>query len=189
MKTFPIHDVHTAPQSAVPLLTGAAQAYGFVPNLLAVLAEAPSALNAYMTGAQLFDQSSFSPTERQVVLLTVSRANRCAYCIAAHSVIAGMQQVPAGVVDAIRNDQVIEDARLEALRAFTQQVVDTRGWVQKQDIENFLAAGFTRAQIIEVIQGISLKTLSNLLNHIAETPLDTAFTAQQWYVPDSREAA
>ena len=56
-----------------------------------------------------------SATERQVVLLAVSRFNECTYCVAAHSTIADMQSVPQPVVDAIRNDQPIDDLKLEAI--------------------------------------------------------------------------
>jgi alkylhydroperoxidase family enzyme len=53
------------------------------------------------------------------------------------------------------------------------------------DIANFLTAGYTKAQVLEVILGISFKTLSNYVNHVTETPLDDAFATQAWKpVPD-----
>lgn len=67
---------------------------------------------------------SDSPTERQVVILTASRFNECRYCMAAHSVVAGMQQIPADVIEAIRNDDPIADARLETLRKTVSAMVE-----------------------------------------------------------------
>lgn len=129
---------------------------------------------------QLFEKSSSSPTERQTVILATSRFNECDYCMAAHSVIAGMQEVPTDVIEAIRDDRPIDDPRLEALRVFTNTVVETRAHVSSGDIEAFLAADYSKAQVLEVIFGISFKTLSNYVNHVAETPLDDAFATQAW---------
>jgi AhpD family alkylhydroperoxidase len=62
------------------------------------MAEAPALVTAYTTLSRIFEETSFSPAERQVVLLTVSYENGCEYCVAAHSVIAGMKKLPADVV-------------------------------------------------------------------------------------------
>lgn len=180
MSIFDIHTQQTAPKPSAELLANAKKSYGFVPNLLGVFAESPATLKAYLAIGQIFDESSFSPTERQLVILAASRVNECRYCIAAHSVVAGMQNVPANVIEAIRNDQPIADSRLEALRTFTTALVEKRGWVTDGDTAVFLEAGYTKAQVLEVVLGISFKTLSNYTNHIADTPLDDAFAPKAW---------
>ncbi len=180
MSRFNIYSKETAPAASVELLAAAEKEFGFVPNLLGVMAESPATIKAYLTIGKIFDESPFSATERQVVILAASRFNECDYCIAAHSVVAGMQKVPAAVIDAIRNDQTIDDEKLEALRTFTTAVVEKRGWVSGDNIAAFQAAGYNKAQILEVIVGLSFKTLSNYVNHIAETPLDDAFAARAW---------
>ena len=187
MSNFRIHSTATAPDAAATLLQQAESAYGFVPNLLGTFAESPATLDGYMTLGKLFDQTSFTATERQVVLLTISAWNECHYCVAAHSTIAGMPKVPRDVVDAIRDDRPISDPRLEALRRFTLAVVEQRGWAGDQAVGEFLAAGFTKQQILEVILGTAMKTLSNYTNHIAETPLDAAFAGEAW--PGSQRRA
>ncbi len=189
MSQFNVHSKETAPPESAELLATAEKAFGFVPNLLGVMAESPATIKAYLTIGKIFDESSFSATERQVVILAASRFNECDYCVAAHSVIANMQKVPAGVVEAIRNDQAIDDKKLEALRTFTTAVVEKRGWVANDDIVAFQAAGFSKAQILEVIVGLSFKTLSNYVNHIAKTPLDDAFAAQAWTPASDRLAS
>ena len=180
MSQFNVHTKETASTESAELLAIAEKSYGFIPNLLGVFAESPSTLKAYRTIGQIFDESSFSPTERQLIILTASRLNDCRYCVAAHSTVAEMQKVPADVIEAIRNDQPIADSKLEALRSFTTAVVEQRGWLSENDIATFLAAGYTKAQILEVILGISYKTLSNYVNHVAEAPLDDAFAAKAW---------
>ncbi|MEX2353923.1 MAG: carboxymuconolactone decarboxylase family protein [Gammaproteobacteria bacterium] len=180
MNQFKVHTKETAPAESVESLTAAETAFGFIPNLLGILAESPAALNTYLSTNQIFEQSAFSPVERQVVILSVSRVNECAYCVAAHSVIADNAQVPADVVDAIRKGQVIADDKLEVLRSFTTRVVEKRGWVSEEEVNDFLSAGYTRAQVLDVIVAVSLKTLSNYVNHIAGTPLDEAFASREW---------
>ncbi len=180
MTNFTVHTIETAPDQSVALLQGAEKAFGFVPNLIGVLAESPAVAEAYLTLSQIFDKSSLNPVERQVAILAISRYNECDYCMASHSVIASMQKVPADVIHAIRNDQPIADAKLEALRTFATTLVDKRGWVSDDDVAAFLSAGYTQAQILEIILAASLKTLSNYANHVAETPLDDAFASRAW---------
>lgn len=189
MNNFDIHTVETAETPAAEMLGDIEKAYGFIPNLYGVFAESPAALRAYMTMSKIFDESSFSATERQLIILVASRHNECDYCMAAHTVVAGMQKVPADVIEAILEDRPIDDSKLQVLRTFTIAVIEKRGWVSNDDISTFLAAGFSRAQILEVIVGISFKTLSNYTNHIADTPLDAAFQSGVWSADERRLAS
>ena len=180
MSKFDVHTHDTAPEGSRSLMQGVEQAFGFVPNISAVLAESPPTLNAYMTLSKIFDQTSFSPAERQVVILAINEYNECHYCVAAHSAIADMHGVPGDVVEAIRDGRPIDDPGLEALRDFTRKIVERRGWVDEADIDAFTGAGFDRHQVLEVILGVAMKTISNYANHIADTPLDDAFANHAW---------
>lgn len=180
MSRFAVHTKDSAPAESAPLLESAEQAFGFIPNLLGVFAESPATLEGYLSLSQLVDKSSLTPVERQVAILAISRFNECHYCVAAHSVIAGAQGASDAVVDAIRNDRPIDDARLEALRTFARRVVEKRGWVAENEIAEIRNAGFTNAQVLEVVLAAAMKTLSNYVNHLADTPLDDAFSGQAW---------
>ena len=177
--TFQQHTPETA-GPARPLVETAQKTFGFLPNLLATMAESPALLEGYMTLAGIFDKSALSATERQIVLMTNNRLNGCNYCMAAHSTISQMQNVPADVIEALRNGTEIADSKLEALRRFTAVINETRGWPSEADVAAFLAAGYTKQSILEVILGTSLKVMSNYTNHIAETPVDDAFAANAW---------
>lgn len=180
---FPVHTIDSAPEAARPTLEAALKGYGFVPNLLGMMAAAPALVSGYATLSRIFDETSLTPAERQVVLLTVSFENACDYCMAAHSTIAAMQQVPGGVVDALRRGDSLPDDRLETLRRFTAAVVTTRGWPAEVDVKDFVDAGFGSQQVLEVVLGVGLKTLSNYANHLAETPVDAAFHSAAWTDP------
>nr|WP_293110749.1 hypothetical protein [Okeania sp. SIO2F4] len=77
------------------------------------------------------------------------------------------------------------DKKLQALRRFTQQIVQTRGWVKDNEIEEFMAAGYSKQQVLEVILGIAIKVIHNYTNHIAKTPLDKQFKPNIWLKPDT----
>jgi AhpD family alkylhydroperoxidase len=178
--SYTVHTIDSAPAAAKEILTGAKNGLGFVPNLFAVMAEAPTLLKAYTTLSGIFDETSLNATERQVVLLTVSYENGCEYCVAAHSVISGLQKVPADVAQAIRAGRPIADKKLEGLRRFAAAVVNSRGWPSDTDTAAFLSVGYGSQQVLEVVLGVGMKTLSNYANHIAKIPLDQAFASAAW---------
>ncbi len=183
MTDFQIHTKETAPAGSVPFMEAAEKKFGFVPNLIATLAESPTAVEAYLTIAGINATSSFSPAEQQVVLLTANYENECHYCMAAHTGAAKMARLDDAAIAALRAGTPIPDARLEALSTFTRKVVVERGWVQPRDVEALLAAGFTKAQVLEVIAGVAVKTISNYVNHVAETPVDAKFAPFTWEKP------
>ena len=179
MRHLNLHNLETAPEASRPLLENARQKNGFIPNLLGVLAEAPAALQAYMAVTDLLAKSSLRAAERETVLIAASIKNGCEYCVAAHSTIARMQKVSEEVIEALQEERPIPDSRLEALRRFTETLVDKRGWASEQEVQEFLEAGFDRQQILEVVLGVTLKTLSNYTNSLVDTPLDKAFAGAQ----------
>ncbi len=188
MVQFEVHSVETAPGPSQELLVQVRKKIGFVPSMMGVLAASPAALKAYVGLDEAYESSSLTPTERQVVLLTVSFENECHYCMAAHSVVARMQHMQESVLEALREGSRLPDSKLESLRVFTQQVVRKRGWISRDEIEAFLQAGYTKATVLEVLVGVTLKTLSNYANHIAHTPVDAAFRSQAWSPPRSHAA-
>lgn len=188
MSRFQTHTIDSAPEKGKEVLKGVKEAYGFVPNLMATMVEAPATAKAYATLGKIFDETSFSATERQVVLLTTSRVNGCEYCVAAHSTIAGMHKVDESIVEAIRDDKPIADDKLEALRQLVIRVHEKRGWLDDGDIDAFAEAGYGPQQVLEVILGVAFKTISNYTNHVAGTALDDAFSQNAWNAP-KRQAA
>ncbi len=180
MTSFTIHDADTAPEGSKPFIERAQKQFGMVPNLIGLLAEAPVAVETYQALAGLFTRTSFTPTERNVVWLTIIYDNECDYCMAAHTGIAKSEKVDDGIINALRAGEPLEDPRLQALREFTSSVVVYRGWVGDDEVEAFLAAGFTKQHVFEVLVGVAHKVLSNYANHIAKTPIDSPFEKFAW---------
>lgn len=191
MNTFKLHTLQTAPVGALPILEAANKGLGFIPNLYAHLAEAPVALEAYKNLGALLEKSTLTPEEQQVVLITVSAENRCEYCVAAHSFLSrNLVKLDSARIDALRGNSCLQDAKLNALVAFARAVVRERGWVQgSQELKDFYAAGYTPQNALEVLLGVSMKTLSNYTNHLTDTPLDAAFASEAWHAPDEYACA
>ena len=185
MPLFEPHTIASAPGQGQAILEQVSERYGFVPNLIGTMVESPETAEAYLTVDGLFAKTGLSAIEQQVVLLTISRINGCEYCMAAHSTIAGMHKIDSEVIAALRDGSPLADSRLEALRLFAAQVAEQRGWVSEEQVGAFLAAGFDRRRVFDVILGAALKTISNYTNHIAGTEVDAAFAPQRWTRPAS----
>lgn len=187
MLNFPLPTPDTAPAAARPILDQVQKAWGFTPNLIRLFSNSPAALQGIWGVLGAFEQTRFSPAERQVVLLSASIENDCHYCAAAHTTMGQGAGLSRDQLDAIRNQSSLDDARLEALRRFTTAVVARRGFVESSEVEAFLGAGFAPEQVLEVVLGVAAKTLTNYVNHLAETPLDDAFKANA-YAPRRAQA-
>ena len=180
MTDFPIHDVESAPKESKPLLENSLKGFGMIPGLHGVMAEAPGALEAYQKLHQLVLDSSFDNDEKTVVWQTINVENACHYCVPAHTGIAKMMEVSDDIINALRDEAQLPSDKLEALRTFTLAVMRKDGNVSKEDLGAFYKAGYNHRQVLEVILVLSQKTLSNYINHIAETPVDEPFKKFEW---------
>ncbi|CAE6731543.1 MULTISPECIES: carboxymuconolactone decarboxylase family protein [Nitrospira] len=177
---FQVHTKETAPEASRATVEATAKKYGFLPNLFGVLAESPTAVQAYAAINKALEQSALSPVEQQVVALTVSTTNDCAYCVGAHSTVAQMVRTPEDILAGLREQRPLSDRKLNALRTLVLSVMRHRGWVPEDDLEHFAAAGYGQRHLLDVLTIVALKTLSNYLNHIAHTQLDRQFASQAW---------
>ena len=152
---------------------------GFIPNMYANMANAPAVLSTYLHGYSLFrSESGLKPAEQEVVFLAVSQVNGCKYCTAAHSMIAEkMSGVPADVLQAIRTQQPIPDAKLATLYATTTAMVQSHGQPSSETLKAFLDAGYKESDLLYIVLAIAVKTLSNFSNHLFATPVDERFAA------------
>lgn len=176
MSKLSVHTKESAPSESRPLMEAVEKKFGFLPNLMKVLAGSPISIQAYLQLSQLVEESSFSPREQQLILLAVSQENQCEYCVAAHGTIArNMVKVPAAEVEQVKSGQHLDDKKADALVTFAKELVKSRGFVGDNVIATFLSQGFEQRHVLEVIVAIAMKTISNYSNHIAHTPIDEAF--------------
>ncbi|MEM8850699.1 MAG: carboxymuconolactone decarboxylase family protein [Pseudomonadota bacterium] len=143
---------------------------GFVPNLYATFAHSEMALSTYLTATGA--KTSLSAKEAEVVNLAVSEVNACTYCLAAHTAIAGMNGLTPDQIEEIRAGRARWDAKLDALAVLAHDMAETRGHATPKVVEAFLAAGWTEANLVDVVLTVGLKTVSNYLHSTTKVPVD-----------------
>lgn len=173
MSKFQIHTIETAPEASQEALKAVKQANGFIPNLIGVLANAPTALETYRTVGGINGRNSLTPLEREVVQITAAVVNGCGFCVAGHTKISlKALNAPKEIVDQIRAAVRISDPKLDTLARFTLAVMLQKAKLTEAQLNEFFAAGYNQQSAIEVILGVSLATLCNYANNIAETPIN-----------------
>ena len=171
--------LYSADATQKEVLEGALKQVGFIPNMYANMVNVAGVLTTYLHGYAAFRQKSgLAPAEQEVVFLAISRQNGCDYCTAAHSMLADkMSGVPGPVLAAIRADQPIPDAKLQALYSFARELVSTAGKPSQATADAFLAAGYSETAALNIILAAAVKTLSNYSNHLFATEVDERFAA------------
>lgn len=184
MVEFTRHDIETAPEQARPMLEAAAREMGgHLPNIYRYMAESPELLDGYRQLRNLLTKTSLTMIEQELVQLVISFEHGCTYCMAGHSMRANMVRMDAGTLTALREGTDIADPQLAALATFTRQMVLERGHVSDAQIEVFLAAGYTRQNVLEVVLAIAAKVLTNYANHLFATPLNDFLLPFAWTKP------
>ena len=185
MMAFPIHSVETAPEGSKPLLKSLQENLGMVPSLAAAMSESPQLLGGFLAVRDIYLGGTFTPEEIQVLSLTAACENECGWCMAFHTLMALKEGVSQESVEALRAGLSPTEPRLEALSDFARKMVSARGAVSSVDIERFCAAGYTRAQALEVVLGMAFSLMANYAGHLADAPLDEPFQPHAWHKPEA----
>jgi AhpD family alkylhydroperoxidase len=180
MPTYQIHTIASAPEQSKPALQQLQQAFGVIPNLAASIANSPKLVTSLSAVFQQVHSSSFSEQEIQIVLLTDAVANSCAYAVAFHTSLALQQGVTSEETDAIRSRLVPRDRRFAALSTLAKTLIEKRGHLSEQELGEFIAAGFTKEQILEVVAIVAASTITNYAGTIANPPLEDPFQQFTW---------
>jgi alkylhydroperoxidase family enzyme len=180
MQEFIVHTIESAPENSKQTLRGLEQKFGFLPNALATMAGSPVLLNGFAGGFGSFHGGSFNECEKQALLLTNAVTLKCPYTVALHSTFALEDGVSEADVKAIRGGKLPGEPKYSALSEMTKALIERRGNATGADIEKFTSAGYSQAQIFEVIIGIGLSTMAATTANMARTPVDDRFRAQTW---------
>jgi uncharacterized peroxidase-related enzyme len=180
MLTFPVYTIASAPEQSKPALEQLQAAFGVVPNIAGALAYSPKLISSLVGVFQQVHSSSLSEQEIQIVLLTDAVVNACTYAVAFHSALAQQQGVDAKETAAIRERRLPVDKRFAAISALAKALIEKRGHVSGQELDSFLAAGFTQQQVLEVIAIVAASTITNYAGTITNPPLEEAFQPYAW---------
>jgi len=180
MQRFSVHTIESAPEKSRPTLQALEQKFGFLPNVMGTMAENPVLLNGFAGSFGSFHGGSLDECEKQALLLTNAVTLKCPWTVAAHSTFALEDGMPESDVKAIREGKLPDDPKYSALSGMTRALIEKRGNVSDADIERFTSAGYSRAQIFEVITSIGISTMAATTTIMAGTPVEDRFKAQAW---------
>lgn len=176
-----LRTIEDAAPEAAERLRAAEKGNGYLPNLLRVLANAPTALETYQTVGAINGRASLSLQEREVVQITAGATHGCTFCVAGHTAIAKKKAGMADdLVHSLREREALADNRLNAIARFTEAVIANRGAVSDQELAAFKDAGYDDQQALEIVLGVSLATLCNFANNLSGTPLNPELAEYRW---------
>lgn len=164
-------DPNTAEPKAKALLDGVKNKLGLVPNMARVLASNPAVLGAYLGFGGALAGGGLGARLHEQIALAVAEANRCNYCLAAHSLLGKGAGLGPNDILAARAGQAA-DPRAAAALNLARKLVDRRGAVNADDIAAAREASLSDADIIEVVASVALNVFTNYLNITADTEID-----------------
>ncbi len=147
------------------------QQLGVVPNLYRLIGLSPTALTGF-AGFQQTLSATFDARTRERIALAVAQVNGCAYCLSAHTYLAlNMAKLSSEEV-ALNRQGHSADAKADAAVSFASRVASERGKLSDVDIKAVRDAGFSDAQIVEIVALVAENTFTNYLNEVANTDID-----------------
>jgi alkylhydroperoxidase family enzyme len=180
MPNYPVQTIASAPEKSKPALGQLHKAFGVLPNLPAVIANSPKLINALVGLFAQVHSPGLSEAENQIVLLTDSVTNSSAYAVAFHTMLALQQGISSEETNAIREGRLPRDKRFAALSNLAKALIEKRGHLNEQELDSFIAAGYTKEQVLEVVAIVAASTITNYTGTIANPPLEDAFQQHAW---------
>lgn len=178
--------VADAPEAARPLLDAVAQQLGSVPNMFRAIAVSPQALEGHLGMFGALGKGSLPAATRERIALAVAEVNGCSYCLSAHTYLGrNLAKLDDAEITANRNG-ASNDPKADAAVRFAAKVAKDRGHVTEADFAAVKRAGYTDAQIIEIVQHVALNTWTNYFNEVFQTEID--FPVVQARRQDARAA-
>ena len=180
MARFPVHTIDTAPEASKPALRDLEAAFGMIPNIAGAMATSPVLVNSLVGLFGRVHGGSFTEAQIQALLLTNAVTNGCDWAVAFHTALALKQGLDPAEVGAMRAGRSPRDAKLGALSTFARALIEKRGRVDDRELERFLAAGFGKDHLLEVIAVVAASTITNYTGSVTKPPLEAQFEAHAW---------
>ncbi len=164
--------IAASPAASQPLLLAVEQLLGTVPNLFRLAATSPAALEGYLGMMGALSKGALPAATRERVALAVAEVNGCGYCLAAHAYLGKNLAKLSDDEIAANRAGGSTDLKADAAVRFAVLVTRARGHVDATALQAVRTAGYSDAQVIEIVQHVALNTWTNYLNEVAGTVID-----------------
>lgn len=159
------------PAESKPTLDAFTKNIGFTPNMMAAFARSPVAFNAWASLLGALSKTLDVKT-RDSIGLAVSEVNGCDYCLTVHSFTAEhMAKLPVDEIILARKGHAYDPKRDAAVQ-FARKVIDARGKVDDVDLKAVRDAGYSEANIMEIVALVAMYSLTNFFNNVFEPEKD-----------------
>lgn len=164
--------IAAAPAAAQPLLEAVKKQLGSAPNLFRITATSPAALEGYLSLNGALAKGALDAATRERIALAVAEVNGCRYCLAAHTYLGkNVAKLGDAEIAANRNGRS-SDPKADAAVSFARKVTLDRGAVTDADFARVRGAGYSDAEIVEIVAHVALNTLTNYINEVFGTEVD-----------------
>jgi uncharacterized peroxidase-related enzyme len=171
MSRLPIPTRDTAPAAAQPLLDAVGQKLGVIPNMFRLIANSPAGLEGVL-GLNGPLGKTLDVKTRERIAIAVAAVNGCDYCMSAHTYLGlNLAKLDQAELAANRCGHS-NDAKADSAVAFARKVAQERGKVADADIAAVKSAGYTDAQVVEIVLVVAENFLTNLINNVGQTDID-----------------
>jgi len=157
--------------SVAPSFAAMQRNLGMVPNLYATLAHSPALFNGFLAFADALSKGRLTASQRELLALAIGQANRCQYCLSAHTLLAGKTGVTPEAITAARQGNA-SDPIDHALLQLAILLVNQRGVISDEQLRNAYSAGLDDELVLEVLGQVVVNTMTNYGNHLAGTEID-----------------
>jgi uncharacterized peroxidase-related enzyme len=164
--------IEVAPQAAQPLLVAVKKQLGVVPNMFRVISNSPAALEGYLGLNGALAKGSLEPQTRERIALAIAEVNGCDYCLSAHTYLGKNLSKLSDAEIAANRDGGSTDPKANAAVRFAVRLAQTRGHPSEDDVNAVRQAGYSDAQVIEIVLHVALNTLTNYINETVKTEID-----------------
>lgn len=171
MSRLPAIQTENATGKAKELLEGVQAKLKMTPNLTRVMANSPAVLQGYLAFSGALAAGALEPKLRELIAVEVGEQNSCQYCVSAHTAIGKMTGLSDSEIEAAR-DARSNSAKNAAALQFAREIVAKKGQLTDAAFEAVRKAGFSNAEIAEIIAHVALNTFTNYFNNTTEVEVD-----------------
>jgi uncharacterized peroxidase-related enzyme len=171
MSRIAVPSREAAPAASEPLLDAVEKQLGVVPNLFRLVSLSPAALQGFL-GLNGALGKALDVKTRERIALAVAQINGCDYCLSAHTYLGLNLAKIDGAEIALNRKGTSSDAKASAAVAFATKIAKERGNVDDADVRAVKAAGYTDAQLVEIVAVVAENFFTNFVNKVAQTEID-----------------
>jgi len=154
-----------------PLLDAVGRSLGVVPNLFRLVGLSTPALEGLLNLNGALNKALDART-RERIAIAVAQVNGCDYCLSAHTYLALNVAKLDGAEVALNRRGRSGDPKADAAVAFAAKVAAERGRVSDGDLAAVKLAGWSEAQVVEIVAVVAANVYTNFINNVAQTEID-----------------